>query len=821
MKTSSITPFLGPVTAADPRNIPGTSAQDALNVRMDDGALRLRYGFKNLLAAVANFSDFRGAQYLQGYSGTTLTEEYIVFMKVSGVVKPYYVALDSTTGAVSAYAVITDGVNALTLNDSEWVAVAYEANAYFINPSHTPSVHRHVIETANSCLPLVAPTAPATPLTFQVLYGGSSTPYSTRKWTGLNTARVTYTGQGNSTGYAVNADGSLTFGNTTAGAGSVIIDMKTDLTNQDWTSNDCYFFTWGGEPGAGNGSMAFDISKFVVSYVNDDGSPATFVPFNVYATVISPQVGTNPALYGIRIEFDKADRALWDNIRKVLIEYSCINGSGSKIRLSPITLGGVWMSYARNQGHNLANLRFTYSYYNSTGTFESGLNTVPLFIPYSILEGLSPAPGYMGLGVHLRFTFTVSADATVDNYRFYVQDQLGPVWRRVATFTDAGATYDLKLSYTEMHALTMYTNITPFKTDGCVNAFAFKGWMIWLYNTAIANVRHSRIGDAEKQESVLDQDDDLSRGESFTLADNLADVPLFGCQAGDTAFIAGSHAIYAQSGDYPCLMTPCKMLAESTGAAGKFAGCAWKDDSGNPGIAWMSPQGQIYFMPSNPQYLGDNGARPEHISESIQTGVNSPAEFLRDGQSLTDFSTCRFGVDGATSTLYVIMGSRALVFRKNANGDRYWEPYSWSNASWSYLAFSSRWRMRVCRSTGEFDELEWNTATGAYIVGANRDAGNPVPTPFWKSKWFRGVQNRRVFQVRAVRNSLNDRPYITVFSERTPEGNMYQFDTGSQKVRTGITNQGREIAYKVSLPDSDCAISLLEVAEGVTGRPNF
>lgn len=822
MKTGSISPFYGVVSALDPRNIPGTAAQDMLNVRCVDGRIALRYGFKNLLSPQANFSAFHGADYVQGYNGTTLKEEYITFETLSGTTKPYRIAVNSSTGALSAQVVITNGVTALTLSGTDWLSRAYQSYCYCINPNETTSVYRHEIGTDNSFTPLAQAAAPTVPLSYVVSYGGTSTAYSVRSWAAVLTGNVTYTGQGTASGFAANSDGSLTLGTTSAGAGSFTLDMKAGTginADQDWTYNDSFFFTVQGEPGAGNGSYSFDTTKFKPSFINDDGSPVTFIPFEVTARLISPQVGLTPAVYGIRFEFDKTDlRASWDNIRKFVCEFWVTGNSGAKFRMSSMTLGGVWMSESRNPILP-RDLLLTYSYYNSTGLFESGLCTIARQIPFAVLAGQSPAANFLGLGVHLTLTTTTSGDGSVDNNRIYGYDTKNDLYRLVTTFSDAGTTYAYKTSYNELHALTAYNNITPFKTDKCVNAFPFKGWIIWLYQGGYQNVRHSRIGDAEKQQSDLDLDEDLTRGETFTLSDNLADEPLGGCQAGDTAFIVGSQGVYAQEGDAPPLMSPCKKLAGSFGCAGKFAYCRWKDDSGNPGIAWVSRDGQVYFAPADPQFVGDDGGKPQLISSAIQTGDLSLGAFLRDAQGISDLSGVRLGVDEGTDTLYVVLGNRFLRFVRNAAGDRHWEPGRHGiTGTWSYLAFSSRWRMKVARSSGQFDEWEWNTAAGAYIQGALRDGGAAVPTPFWKSKLLRTSQNRRTLALRLVRNSLNDEVSVMVYSERTPEGNLYQFEAGKQRVRTGIANMGREMAYKITLPDSDCTVSVLETEDTLMDR---
>lgn len=814
MKTQPVGPFDGVITALDPRGLPFTGAQGALNVRIDDRRLAVRYGFKNLVAIQSNFSAFNGGNYVQGYSGSTEKEEYITFEKYSGFVRAH------SRGTGTTPTEIKNGVTSVNLHDSDWLAVGFEANGYFINPNSS-NIYRHVLNDATSLTAIAAPANPTTNLTYRISYPSPTTGFTMRSWTGVLTADVTYTGIGTSTGFAVNSDGSITLGmssGSSAGAASFEIDMEAHLGNQDWTNNDVFGFTLQGEPGAGVNPWSIAPTSVVLTFTNDDGSPDAFVSANVTCTVVASQVGSQRSIYYIRAEFDKTGvRADWDNIKKVKVAFDVTANSGAKVRMSPWTLGGVRMRPPGSRAANQDGLIIGYSYI--AGSFESGI-AGDIFIPHAETDGVPPYPGIEGLGTHVELTATVSGDSAVTDFGFYTFDVVDQIWRRAGTQSDGDTTYDYRITYKELHLLTEYSNITPFKTDGCMNAFSHRGSLVWLYNTGISNIRYSRVGDPEKQESTLDQDDDLSRGETFTLADNLGDVPLGGISAGATVLIAGSLGIYSQLGEFPSQMSPTKKVS-NLGAANKFGLCKFTDDSGNPGMAYISPYGQVCFVPVNPGFAGDDGGKPIILSQAIETGSFSPQSFLRDGQSLSDFSTARLGVDETTGTLWVVMGKRALKFCKNAQGKRYWSPLEHNiTGTWKYLMFSSKRRMRAVRSTGELDEFEWNTATGAFIVGANRDAGSPVPTPYWHSRTFRYDKVQRVVGIRIVRSSNVDRPYIMVLSDRTPNGNLYQPETGKQGLRTGITNTGRDLSFKLFPPESDGTYSAIEADLSTVDRPH-
>ena len=802
-------PFEGPITAADPRSIPERAAQDMLNVRIADGKLNTRYGFNNLRAAQANVSAVYGADYVQGYSGTSEVEEYITFESISGTTKPFSRAVAGTAAPTE----ITNAGVALDLHDSSWLSVPWGSYAYCINPNQTTSIYRHVIGTATSFLPVAIPTAPATALTYEKIYP-TSAGYSVQNYNGINVAtHITYDAPCTATNSSVTSNDELIIAHSALSDGYWEVDWQAD---KDWTSYDIFYFTM--TPLASG--TRFDPGSVQVIFTNADGSPLTF---NGTVTVAKQSTGVGGAgdTWGVRIEFDKTDRTKWDNIRKMRVRYTMTSNSGtSQIRFSAMTLGGVNYLAPFDYPVTMPGTTFAYSYYNSTNDWESGLSPTRLTIPTNVVRGPSAGIGLGGLGVHIRLTMTDSADSTVDQYRVYVFDNVGRNFHRLTTQSDGTDTYDVKTGYSEWIALTKYRTVTPFKSDKCINAFAHKGVMCWLYQGGSDNVRWSRVGDPERQAAPeIDVLEDENRGRTMSLASNSGDEPLCGFSCGDVVIVLGNQGAYASVGDAPFLMTPFKKLAGSFGCANKFAATRWKTDAGVPGVAFVSKDGQIYFAAADPSLQGDDGSAILKLSQAIETGSLSPSTFLMTGQSLTDFTTCRMGVDQATDSLWVVMGKRALVLRKNWKGERYWEAYEYSigSTTWSFLAFSLKRRLRVCRSDGKFDELEWNTASGAYITGASRDGGSAVGTPYWRSKTLRS-EPRRAMRAFLVRDSLSDTPAITVYSERTTGGNTYYLDPNRQSTRLGITNQGREFSYKITLDENSSAVDLLEIEETIAGR---
>lgn len=816
MKAFTIQSFLGAFTATDPSEITSFSGSSALlNVRIEDKSIAPRLGYRKLIAAQSNFGTAYGLEYISGYkSDLTSTDEFVSFESISGTVHPF--SRNVTTGAVTAIRTAVPAVP--SLNASIWVGKPYGSYAYFVNPNETISICKYTQGTADSWSPLGIPVSPTSPLTYSVTYGGGSlAAYSTRSWATVVTGNVTYTGVGTATGFSANADGSLTLGTSTSGAGSATIDMHDGATginaNQDWTSNDIFYFTVQGASGpTGSGSYRFDKSQFGVQLINDDGSPVTFNTLQVDSVQLTSQSGTTAPVYGVRVEFDKSDRTLWDNIRKVVFSYSVTNNSGAVFTMSKWYRGGVWISSSRNLALP-RDMLFNYSYYYSANLWESGLCSTPLQVTFAVLQGYQPMAGIIGLGVQLTLTATTSGDSNVDDNRFYGYDGNDNVYRLFATQADGTPTYVYKINYNELHAFTQYSNITPFKTDKCVNLCVFKSWIVWFYQGPASSIRHSRTDNVERQASDLDNPledtDPPLRGATFSMP-GFTDEPLGGVAVGDTLIIAGSIGCYGQVGSAPALMSPPKRVSGSFGVASKRAFTAWKDDSGNEGMAYLTPGGQVRFVAISPGFTGDVGGSDTLISSSIQTGAMSPGTFLRDGQSLTDFSSAHLFVDQYNDSLWVVMGANALVLRRphpETGTPRQWEAYTYPVNLAFNAASTKRW-LKVMTSTGIFAEIERNYSTGADITGTLRDDGVAISSLYWQSGNY-GTPNSRVKRIRVDRDAWTDKPTVTVQSDR--QTTSQTFVEGDAWVYFNPLQQGNNHVIKIAISESTSPIRMIEV----------
>lgn len=825
MKTLEIKSFGGAFTSVDPREIVASnSASDLLNVRVENKALSPRYGYQTIHSAQSSFSTAYGLEYVSGYVASTLaaTEEYVSFEKLAGNCRPF--SRNVSTGNVTAITVSGSGTD---LDNSPWTGKAFGSSAYFVNPNETKSVKKYTLGTTNSWKDLAAPTSPATKLSYSVQYGGSAG-YTTTAFTGVLTGDVTYTGIGVNTYFAVNADGSIKIGTDSSksqGAMSTTIDVKPHgAGNQDYTNNDVFYFTIQGATAL----WTLDPTSVQVSFVND--SAATLIPTITTCRLVSAGQGGSGPVWGVRVEFEKStggvvgyDRTVFSTVRKYVISLNVVNNAQNFFTVSPITRGGIWYS----SSHIAAlpkDLLLQYTYYYSTNTFESGFSVASLQIPFAVLQGFVPNSQFLGLGVRIRVTFTASGDGNVDNYRFYSYDTLTDTWRLVVTqTTGTGTTYDFLMNYDEFHLLPAYISITPFKTDKCVNLCPFKSWMVWFYQGGTSSVRHSRVGNAEKQASVAvdgtdpdPQDNPLTdignlRGASFSLPGQ-GDEPLGGVEAGDTLLIPGSFGVYAQVGTAPSLMTPPKRIAGSFGCANKFAFTRWHDDNGNPSMAYVTVDGQIRQALVSPQFTGDVGGYDTPLSTPIYSGGMAVMTFLRDGQSLSDLSTLRMGVDQFTDSLWIVMGKRALALRRphpETGTARQWEAYDYTNAiTFPYIAFSTKRWLKALTSAGKFVEFERSSSTGLNLIGTLRDDGVAIGDVHWQSGTY-VTPNSRIDNVMVERDTISNTPTVQVSSTRQTFSKI--IPNGLLWTRFPFTQQGRNHVFKITLGENFDPIRRIEV----------
>lgn len=833
----SIPYFGGVVTAMDSRAIADYQASDMLNVDPESGWLSPRYGYRKIQDPQSGFTAAYGLEYIQGYnSSNALVEEYISFENLGVAVRPY-----TRTASAGVPTEITNGGSSLSLNASEWRGFAWNDVSYFTNPNDTNPVQKHTIGTNNSWSALTPPGSPTSAPTFRVLYGQNANSYKTLSWAGLNVAtNITYTGNATSTNSSVTGTSLYIAHSGTITDSSIKMDLRGTTAGNaksfDWYYCDNFTFVMESTTGNTAGGLSvtdagftIDPASVVIEYENDGGTTMT-----ANLTYVFQRVGENGFRMYIRASFPDKVRADWGDgstavgglnagqvageIRYVTIKYRVTGGSSEAaynfLRVQPIIIGGVILPKMNGPFVAEDTIQLAYSHYSSTTGYESGLSPL-LPIASDALLGSNPVSSLPPLGIWLEVTSTNGSAS--DNNRYYIRvldpaDSKGK-WKRMATQSDADLTYDIRLTWQERLALTTYQAITPFTATGCKFGVPWKGWVVWCYKGGYQNIKHSRVGEPEKQANTeLDRDDDLNRGATFSLADNFGDEAENAFPADEVIIICGQNGIYSQQGTAPWNLTPPKKFPGSQGVAGHRACTRWKDDAGNPVVIFVSRTADGIYSAPIEMAADTRGGQVVPIDADIRGQVRT---FLIDGQSalwtalsVTDDSAkiayIRVWVDESRDALWVACGKRAMVLMRPGilSGRREWRFVEWTTASSTdyvqWVSSSPKRRVRWLRSTGRFDENEWNSNTSAWITGTNRDGNSPIASMYWTSKTFENERSR-LDAVWLSRDDLTDTPTITAYCERQPSGSSRTYASGANFVRFSHLQSGWSHKLKIAI----------------------
>lgn len=803
-----------------------------MNVLLEDGRLNPRYGYRTPTsgAAVTDWESSHGLEFVQGYtSGATpaYVNEFVSFDRKStysaGKCRPF--ARHSTTGLATELTTSAPAaVNLTTTGD--WHGFSFNGYGYFCNPNETVSVQRYQVGDPDTWQSMGVPATPTAALTYKITYGGANGAYTQVSYAGLTPTSATHvacTGAADTSGAGANSLATLdsTTGQldiyikkpTSSAEFTVTIDLNaTSAGIQDWTYNDIFAFSVATErPG-------FAVSVTGVEFINNDGSPITLRPDVFVNKSTTPSPTSGGTIIDGRAEFKNKTKADWDNVRKIKFTLVAIGTVSATNSLNRVTIwkpvvGGVNILGGSKYRSNNPVPKFGYAYHWSAASLESGIGGM-LQLSNQVFRGYDPfGRGMEGLGVHIQFTATVSADSTVDNYRFYMMDDQGK-WRRLTTQTDATHTFTHKIPYPEVIILSQYL-ATEFLFSNAKTGFPFKGWVVWLYKGGYQNVRHSRIGVPESvySDALFDPEDE-NAGATFSLADNNADEPLYGCQADDAALIVGNDGVYASIGNRPLEMTPPKKLPGSFGAANMYCATRWTIN-GKPGVAVLSRGGEgIYFYSVNSGFDGQTGYNVTELSQPVRKSIK---DFLMDPQSITTLATARLFVEEQTDALWLILGKRAMVLRRPSltDGNRNWEFYSYTmTGTIGYVAVSPQYRMRWTRSTGIFDEVEYNNETPGYISTSTRDSGAAMPTPYWTSKMFTGPRRRSMWG-NIHKQNTTDTPTLTNIA--TQATSAQTCTSGNRVVKFGVGQMGWEHQYKISLVEGQGYVADVEITESGPG----
>jgi hypothetical protein len=267
-------------------------------------------------------------------------------------------------------------------------------------------------------------------------------------------------------------------------------------------------------------------------------------------------------------------------------------------------------------------------------------------------------------------------------------------WKVISTQANSGGTIQFKDTYqeNELSPLPTATGIgtvlppaPPFRTTGIVGAFPYKQSMVWLINQTFQNLQFSRVGNPlelyDSGASLSYDPEDVTIPAQYTLADDQADIPVWGTQAGQIAFIIGKSAAYAMVGEYPRAMSPSRQIPGSRGIAGYYAGTRFRSNQGVWGAAYADSDLNIWLVNSIPRFVGDASVQPQELSLSVRGKLR---QFLYEDQKLQlsniTIQDVKLAFQESTSSLWVVLGKRAAVYRQDMVGTG-WELYDYTLSS--------------------------------------------------------------------------------------------------------------------------------------------
>jgi hypothetical protein len=866
-------PFGGVVTSLDREMIPDNAAADLRNVTVEDGRITPRFGYRTLGsgAAPGDWVEGYGFDYVQGFNASNaLVEEYVSFEKRGSAHSPYPAngispwSVNVNTGART---LLTNGGAAVTLTAPAYgdqpgiKSFSFNDYAYAISPSDTPSLYQHTIGTANSFLPMEPPAAPSSAPAVQFEQGPSDGgSFATMRWdngSALSSSAVTF------------SDSHLEANGTAASNGSGALTLLADGYGTNLTPlNETFTVNLTGTNGPGQQDLTY-VDRIILllysptigwepgqySAVLTNASGETF-----QAQITDAQVNSSGGESSVMLVCDfpyKSSRSDWSTVQKITIGWQRVDNpnAGSSaftnsITLQPVLLGQVNVAPTSDDGSgDEVNLQVGYTYYDTSTGLESEISPVLTLTPAQ-LAGPAVKDNFTGASYTLysRPKLFLTANAALDSYRLYAKRPTDSNWFLVydpglATPTNpngliaqgatgAGgsnktlgsktydATANLRLNWNELSLSSIFTlGGSPFKN--LISACAYKGWVVWGFKGGYQNLQHSQIGN----ELVLTNNSDLTQlsaanaaaPANFTLADNGSDDPIAMFPVDQSLLILGEHGVYAQSGYSPTTMSPPYKLPTALGCCGQYACCLWHDDIGNPGVAFVSKNGEgVYMAQQDLYYLNETHYKVVELSAEVR---GSLASFLLSGGGT--LAQVRMWADHTRDSLWVACGRNVMVLRRPSLLDqqRHWEFYVYSFADSSSVAFvasDTRNRVRWMRGSGAIDENEWNSSLSAWISGTLPDGGEPIAPIYYQCRKSVQPNAVRVRFARVDRESLSDTPSLTVASTRETTTNT--FASGKLNTRFGVLQQGKEHQVTVTLQDGSGYVRrvLLEV-EGPLG----
>lgn len=671
-----------------------------VNFTTTGAKLKFRYGYATAKGSpVEPGTDFAclGLGYVQNPDGSA--SELLGVETWGDTTRPFLYSLGTPHFFIASSGRTSLGPDGTTVAGGEWIITSYAENAYFINPGGDKTVYRHKIGTGTDFTALedVAYDPIESPeLTIDLGIGETA-----RRWDATDTFSYpvwdhTWLNDGApySITQTVNTDGSVTLHGWDDDDGPTggELQIKSEFASDSDLSGADYLYFVIDDQGATRGwfdsntkpklklgGTWTEISSF--EYFKQGSDAGEFA---------HPTGQVLQAVYILNVE--GIDLSAVGGIQfSMFVDPRRYGYDIDLLKISPLMFGGTYLnstvSTQRLWDESLENKTITYGarFANADSSETSDVFQRTIDAPSAL--GFRPGNYSCAAGARVRLTCT-PPDSPFTKVEFLRLDTHAdpPEWKLLETVTDPNWTHIDTLKEYELWAMTgVEDGVAPdqppvFRTAGIVNAFPFKQFMVWLTQDGSENVQMSSVGDAEilyiKQQEY--EADDLTQPGVRTLADNADDQPVWGTQAGDVAVIVGNKAAYVMSGDFPAQMSPTRQIAGSRGIIGPFAGTRFRSVGGQYAAAYCDPDFNIWVVQSVPQFEGDGRGQPIELSLPVRGLIRT---FLYDEQRLVNPDLngrkMQLEFDEESSTLWVILGNRAAVYRQDMN-EVGWEFYSYS-----------------------------------------------------------------------------------------------------------------------------------------------
>lgn len=712
--------FGGLVTGIGQSNIPPDSACSMLNLTRENGSLSVRTGYRNIVVPQASVTTIKGFFYCQTYVSDLVHEGVVAFLN-DGALKGYELSYDSTND-LWGYHLLSSAAGAVTFNDTYWRRVCFQDTVYLFNTNDSNPVYSYTLGTYASLVIVKPPASPANPPSIAYYLNGSSGYVYTKYWG----AQGSYaTGDVSRTG-AVDAITSISGTYIKAhvnatGAFSVTPDLKHSGGNTDLTQNDVFSFSITVNDTT---QIAADLENIVVT-VNGSGSQ------DLVVTIAGRQYDAQNQLKTVTYycKFGGKTRASWTTATTFTISGFITTHAGDDyLFFSPLTAGGI-VDWGET---TVAVEQLSYSYYDSTTLFESGLSPA-LTLDLAKLHG-QLLSGNTQFPMGSMPVVTVSA-GPADYFRLYGRVKLSrnqqskapdqfSAWRRIVEQLDSTTTYSYTTLPNDFQALTEYAPAT-FDYTGVVAAYQSNNHVVWLYAGGTKNVRRSRDGVAVAQASTDDafktsiSQDDVLRGANYTLVGDFQDEPVGGVELAGADVILGKNNVYISYdlGDgLPSGFSHPEPVASAPGCMGYHAFCKWHDGEGFPIVVYLDSTGDQLWAVRVPRGFAPGQPIAQaawEFGSLIRDGTDT---FLFGGSANRDQEACSVYVNESDDSLHLRYNQRELILRRPdiVDGTRHWEAVNYGTSQ-----YASQWQKIVSfrhsvtkhetlglRLTGAVDEFE-------------------------------------------------------------------------------------------------------------------